>query len=76
MAELFERQPSTPVRDSSVMTDMFEQAIGMIASHFGVSAAAARQKIRSHGFETGRPVDEIVRDVVAFRLDFVDPTLR
>jgi len=44
------------------------QAAGMVSEQLGVSIEAATVRLRTHAYVTGRPIDEVARDVVARRL--------
>lgn len=42
----------------------------MVIAQLGVAPEDAALIIRAHAFSTGRPVQEISEDILAFRLDF------
>jgi ANTAR domain len=44
------------------------QAAGAIMVQLGVSIEVATVRLRSHAFATGRPVDDVARDIVRHRL--------
>lgn len=48
----------------------FHQATGVVIAQLGVAPEDAALIIRAHAFSTGRPVQEISEDILAFRLDF------
>jgi hypothetical protein len=48
----------------------FHQATGAVIAQLGVSADDAALIIRAHAFSTGRSVQAIAEDILAFRLDF------
>jgi hypothetical protein len=50
----------------------FHQATGVVIAQLGVSADDAALIIRAHAFSTGRSVQEIAEDILAFRLDFAN----
>lgn len=48
----------------------FHQATGAVIAQLGVTADDAALIIRAHAFSTGRSVQEIAEDILAFELDF------
>ena len=48
------------------------QATGMISVHLGIGIADAFVRLRAHAFVTGRPVNDVARDVVDGELRFDD----
>ena len=48
------------------------QATGMIFAQLGLSATDAFIRLRSYAFLTGRPIQDVARDVVARRIDFAE----
>ncbi|MGA0568320.1 GAF and ANTAR domain-containing protein [Rathayibacter sp. KR2-224] len=48
----------------------FHQATGAVIAQLGVSAEDAALVIRAHAYATGRSVQDIAEDILAFRLDF------
>jgi ANTAR domain len=45
------------------------QASGMLSARFGISVDEALLQLRAHAFTSGRPINDIARDVVARRLN-------
>jgi ANTAR domain len=46
------------------------QATGMIIGQLDVTAETALARLRAHAYATGRPIDEVARDVIERRLRF------
>lgn len=63
-----------PVGDYSVplMRREVHQATGILIVQLDVTATEAFLRLRAHSFATGRPIQDIARDVVARVIDFRD----
>jgi AmiR/NasT family two-component response regulator len=44
------------------------QATGMLVAQLDITAAAALVRLRAHAYATGRPVTDVARDILEFRL--------
>jgi hypothetical protein len=44
------------------------QATGMLVAQLEITAAAALMRLRAHAYATGRPVTDVARDILDFRL--------
>ncbi|CAO1651482.1 GAF and ANTAR domain-containing protein [Salinibacterium sp. NYA9b] len=67
------QQHSSPESDQSpALRREVHQATGIIISQLALSAPDAFARLQAHAFSTGRPIDDVARDIVTRVLEF-DP---
>ncbi|MBH0054287.1 GAF and ANTAR domain-containing protein [Salinibacterium sp. SWN167] len=67
-----QRHSSPETEQAPALRREVHQATGIIISQLGLSAPDAFARLQAHAFSTGRPVDDVARDLVTRVLEF-DP---